>query len=185
MGQRLSSGPVPRLPAGLNLTAGGVLSGTPTSTGTSSILITLTDAAGATTSATFSLSVYSQLTISSVSPLPAGAVNSAYSFTFSAGGGSGSYTWSISGSVPPGLSLNPSSGVLSGTPTAVGTSGFVIAVRDGSGITRGSFALTINAGLSISSASPLATGEVSRPYSFTFTGSRRLWFLQLVTTFGL
>ncbi|MDQ2774582.1 MAG: putative Ig domain-containing protein, partial [Acidobacteriota bacterium] len=159
------------LPAGLTLSSGGVVSGTPTSTGTSSISITLTDAAGATTSASFSLSVYSQLTISSVSPLPAGAVNSPYTFTFSAGGGSGSYTWSMSGSLPAGLSLNASSGILSGTPTAAGTSSFGIIVQDGSGTARGSFALTVNSGLSIISTSPLSTGEVSRPYSFTFTGT--------------
>ncbi len=56
------------LPAGLNLSTGGVLSGTPTSAGTSSVGVTLTDAAGATASATFSLSVYSQLTIAAFRP---------------------------------------------------------------------------------------------------------------------
>ncbi len=100
------------LPAGLNLTTAGLLSGSPTSAGTSNIVITLTDAAGATASGNFSLTVVSGLAIASTSPLPTGTVGSSYSFTFQASGGSGSYTWSVaSGSLPAGLSLNASSGL--------------------------------------------------------------------------
>ncbi|MDQ2777655.1 MAG: putative Ig domain-containing protein, partial [Acidobacteriota bacterium] len=161
------------LPAGLSVSSAGVLSGTPTSTGTSTISITVTDAVGATASATFPLSVYSQLTISSASPLPVGTVSSAYNFAFQAGGGTGQYTWSISsGSLPGGLALAASTGIVSGTPSATGTANFVVTVHDGSGGTAtGSFALTINSGLSITSNSPLAQGEVSRPYSVTFAGT--------------
>src|SRR5271166_530280 len=52
--------------------------------------------------------------------LPGGVVNQNYSAILSAIGGTGAYTWSISsGSLPPGLTLNSSQGVISGTPTAV------------------------------------------------------------------
>ncbi len=56
-------------------------------------------------------------------------VNTAYSQSLSAGGGSGNYTWSItSGALPAGLTL--SGNVISGTPTATGTFNFTIDVTD-------------------------------------------------------
>ena len=55
--------------------------------------------------------------------LPGGAVNVSYSATLTASGGTTPYTWSIaSGALPTGLSLNASTGAITGTPTATGTS---------------------------------------------------------------
>src|SRR5207253_760596 len=53
--------------------------------------------------------------------LPVGSVGIPYSATFTATGGTGSYTWSLTQPAPPGLSLHPSTGVFSGTPTARGS----------------------------------------------------------------
>ena len=64
--------------------------------------------------------------------LPNGALNVAYSATLQASGGTGSYTWSESGALPPGLSLNTSTGVISGTDTTTaGTYPFTVSVTDG------------------------------------------------------
>lgn len=65
-----------------------------------------------------------------VSGTPAGAiVNTSYSHTFSASGGSSPYTWSlVSGTLPTGLTLS-SAGVLSGTPTVTNGSGVSVTVR--------------------------------------------------------
>ena len=65
--------------------------------------------------------------------LPGGTVGVPYSQTFQASGGSGSYTsWSInSGSLPPGLLLH-NGNIISGTPSATGTSTFTVQVNDGS-----------------------------------------------------
>ncbi len=63
--------------------------------------------------------------------LPAGAVNSAYSVTLKAAGGLSPYTWAVTtGSLPAGLSLNSSTGTISGTPTAAGAPSFTITVTD-------------------------------------------------------
>jgi hypothetical protein len=52
--------------------------------------------------------------------LPNAVVGTAYSTTLAASGGTTPYAWSIlSGALPAGLSLNASTGVISGTPTAV------------------------------------------------------------------
>jgi len=60
-----------------------------------------------------------------------GALNASYSATLTASGGTLPYTWSIaSGSLPTGLSLNSSTGTISGTPTATGTFNFIARVTD-------------------------------------------------------
>ena len=64
------------------------------------------------------------------SPLPNATVNAPYTQTFTAIGGFPPYTWSLAtGSLPSGLSLS-SSGVLSGTPTQMGTVTFDVSVGD-------------------------------------------------------
>jgi len=72
-----------------------------------------------------------QLTVTTQS-LPSGTLGSAYSQTLSASGGVTPYTWSITaGALPAGLSLAPSTGVISGTPTGTaGTSTFTVKVTD-------------------------------------------------------
>ena len=63
--------------------------------------------------------------------LPAGTVSVAYTATLTAGGGALPYTWSmISGTLPSGLMLHTNSGAISGTPSATGTFGFTVQVRD-------------------------------------------------------
>ena len=62
---------------------------------------------------------------------PAGEVNTAYSDTLTASGGTTPYTWSVrSGGLPAGITLDPSTGVLAGTPTVAGTFGFTVQVTD-------------------------------------------------------
>lgn len=91
--------------------------------------------------------------------LPSGTKNVPYSFTLLAMGGDNNYTWSVSvGSLPTGLSLNASTGVISGTPSGSGTSNFTIHVHDGEGTPQ-----TANLPTSIYiSPGPTATGFGTR-----------------------
>ena len=107
------------LPAGLTITSGGLISGIPTTTGTFSVSVTLTDASGAQANAALAVTIRQQIGIApATASLPAWTVNRTYPPTaITATGGSGTYSWGATG-LPAGLSINGSNGVISGTPTA-------------------------------------------------------------------
>jgi parallel beta-helix repeat protein len=123
------------LPSWLSLNSTtGALSGTPSTTGSYSFTIKAADTSNTslTGSKAFTLTVGAASSlIVSPATLANATANSAYSATLSATGGSGSYTFSVSaGSLPSWLSLNSSTGVLSGTPTASGSATFTLKAKD-------------------------------------------------------
>lgn len=62
---------------------------------------------------------------------PSGILGFPYTHSFGLTGGTAPFTWSVSaGTLPPGLSLNPSLGIVSGLPTQTGTFTFTIEVTD-------------------------------------------------------
>ena len=70
------------------------------------------------------------LTVTTTS-LPAAAGGQPYSASLAAVNGVAPYSWSVSsGSLPPGLTLNSSTGQISGTPDVAGTYSFTVTVKD-------------------------------------------------------
>lgn len=129
------------LPTGLSLASNGVLSGTPSATGSFTFEVTATDTSSSSGAKSFTVNVANPVTVST-SSLPGATLNSAYSQSLAASGGTSTYTWSVtSGSLPTGLTLS-SGGALSGTPTVGGTFNFTVTATDGAGRT-GSKALSI------------------------------------------
>jgi len=101
-----------------------VLGGTTTQPGTFNFTIQVTDTPGDTASQAVALNVSGAIGITcnscfaGTTTLPAGTPGSPYMATFTAVGGIAPYTWSItSGTLPAGLSINASTGTISGTPT--------------------------------------------------------------------
>jgi len=130
------------LPAGLTLNPAGVISGTPTAAGTTTVTTKVTDSTGATKTKVFALDISGvspplhpppppqSLTITTTG-LPSGIVGTAYTATGAATGGTGNKIWSVSsGALPAGLTLDPGTGVISGTPTTPGTSPVTLRVED-------------------------------------------------------
>ncbi|MBB5339847.1 beta strand repeat-containing protein [Tunturiibacter gelidoferens] len=167
------------LPAGLSLSAGtGVISGTPTANGTSNITATVTDASNPaqSKSVAVSLVIAPPALLLTTTSLPAGTQNTSYSKTLTATGGTAPYSWSIvSGSLPAGLSLSASTGIISGTPTASGSFSITVAVKDSSSTQQtanGAFTFNIAPpALIITSSSTLASGTANKSYSATLTAS--------------
>src|SRR5579864_1683757 len=99
----------------------------------------------------------------SISPqsLPYGALGSNYNAQLTATNGSGSYQWSVSqGSLPPGLTLDPNKGTISGTPNTGGTYQFTVKVQDTQTGQAASQAYTVGI-LNITNTSPLPGGTTS------------------------
>jgi 6-phosphogluconolactonase (cycloisomerase 2 family) len=130
------------LPAGVTFSPQGVLSGTPTTTGSFPLTFTVTDSSTPTKTASrnFILTVTSGpvVLVITTSTLPGGTANTPYAANISSTGGVLPIGFAVtSGALPPGLSLAlaatpPQTATLSGTPTTTGTFTFVVTATDAS-----------------------------------------------------
>jgi hypothetical protein len=125
------------LPAGLTLnTSTGVISGTPTTAGTSNFTVKVVDANGKSDTDTCSIQVIAPAVNLDCGPCSGSktTVGASYSADMKVTGGKGPYTFSIiKGSLPPGVTLNSSTGHLGGTPATAGTYTFTSKVVDANG----------------------------------------------------
>jgi large repetitive protein len=146
-----------QLPPGLTLQtdpccgpryANNQLAGTPTTAGTYTFTMQVSDYDGQQATQQFSLTIYPPLQVSTT-PLPAGTVGVAYSRDLPAHGGAPPYNWYVVNELPPGLTLGTtapgSDNVLTGTPTKAGTFSFPMEVEDSQGNTAtGTVTVTIH-----------------------------------------
>nr|WP_115678387.1 putative Ig domain-containing protein [Cupriavidus neocaledonicus] len=158
------------LPAGMSLSAGGVLSGTPTAGGTHNFTVSATDSSTGTGpyagSRAYTLTVSAPALSLSPASLQAPVAGVAYSQAFTASGGTAPYTFAVAaGTLPAGLSLNTATGVLSGTPSAAGSHTFTVRVTDSSTGTGAPYSIsrvyTLATGQGMPSAPPVAVTTLS------------------------
>ena len=127
----------------------GLISGTPTTSGTSSVTVTATDTTGASGNAPFSWTVNPQSgnTVTVTNPgSQTSTVGTAVSLQMQATDSQSgqTFTWSGSG-LPAGLSINSSSGLISGTPTTSRTSSVTVTATDTTGASGNArFSWTVN-----------------------------------------
>ena len=131
------------MPPGLTLSAGGVLSGTPTTVGSYIFCADVTDNLGVFNSGPVTIAI-APATLTITAPPAAPHVGQAYSGLFTVTGGTNPYHWALaSGSLPPGLTFDKF-GHLTGTPTTAGAYTFTVQVTDLAGSTASATAtLTI------------------------------------------
>jgi large repetitive protein len=161
------------LPTGLSFsTTTGAVSGTPTVTSEdTAYTVTVTDADKATAMATFSLAVNAPVIAIAPATLPAATAETPYSQTLTATGGTAPYTFTETGSLPTGILLNSTTGVLSGTPTATGPFSFTVTATDKNNFTgMGTYTLTVNAPVIAVAPTTLMSPTVGVAYSQTLTG---------------
>ncbi len=161
------------LPAGLSFnTSTGLISGTPTASGTFPYTVQLVDSSAVpftvTEQETIVVETAGAAPVMLTGNPPAGAVGTPYSTAFTATGGTTPYTFTqLSGALPPGLTLSPA-GVLSGTPTAIGVSVFTVQVADEVGTkVSASFSVTITAAPPTLTLTGPPAGTVGVVYSGT------------------
>ena len=183
------------LPPGLSLSKSGVLSGTPTTAGTYKFWVELSDEDPPSAAwclpkkaqREFQITIEPRILVTTESAGP-GTLGVPYSQTLTAvmktgpdstAPPSSPLTWTLSGgALPPGIGLDASTGLLTGTPTAEGSFGFTVkaAMPDGRSDTK-SLTIVVRQALAVAASKPLATSpaptawEVSVPFSAKLTPS--------------
>lgn len=151
----------------------GIISGTPTSLGTTNVLLGAANGAG-TGNATLVITVGAAGVAPVVANVPltaAGTVGSLFTFTIYATGLPTHFTASP---LPPGLVIAAATGVISGTPTAFGTTNVLLGAGNASGVGNATLVVTVApAGAApVITNLPLASaGTLGIPFSFTITAT--------------
>ncbi|PLP99496.1 autotransporter domain-containing protein [Cupriavidus pauculus] len=164
------------LPAGLTLSSGGTISGTPTAGGTYVFTITARDNNGFTGARAYTMTLGAPTIAIRPATWPAATVGAAYTQTVSASGGTGPYSFTVtSGTLPAGLTLS-TAGAISGTPTAGGTYNFTVTATDSTGgagpyVGSQAYSLTVGAATLTLTPSVLPAPTISTAYNSTFSAS--------------
>jgi hypothetical protein len=160
------------LPTGLSLSSAGVISGTPTTAQTLTFTVRVTDA---TTSLTadqvLALTINASYTAPTITTTTLTNATQSVPYppvTLAVTNGLAPFTWSVSaGTLPAGLTLNPDTGVLSGTPSTVGANTFTVMVTDDlNGTDTQALSLTV-AGVTLPCGRPI---KLNGQMIFTFKG---------------
>jgi hypothetical protein len=155
------------LPTGLSLT-GATISGTPTQTGTFPVTINATNGAGTGSQAL-------TITINLVAPVITSANtangNGGQAFNYQITAGNLPASYSVTGALPSGLSVNPGTGLISGTPTVNGTFNVTINATNGAGTGSQALAIVLTAITPVITSPAAAAGQAGVPFSYTITAN--------------
>jgi hypothetical protein len=175
------------LPGGISLNTSGLLSGTPTSTGSYSFNLTVTDHSNLVGTLGYNLPVSAptmQVTASAGNPTSV-AYGGSYSGQFTASGGTAPYTYSIaSGSLPPGLSISPSTGAVTGSTTQAGHYSFTVSALDSSTGPGSPFSSQVSFSITVTQLTPTLKLSLASGSQSTFTDNAVTFDATVTATIG-
>ncbi len=158
------------LPVGLVIdTSTGLISGTPTTVGTMDALVSANNGTG-TGSSTVAFTIDAGSVPAITSALTAlGAVGQAFNYQITATGTPTGYGVDV---LPAGLAIDPATGLISGTPTTIGTTESLLSATNGTGTGSSTVAFTIDPGMMPIITSPSAAiGAVSQAFNYQITAT--------------
>ena len=151
------------LPAGLTLSVGGLLTGTPTISGDATFTVVADNGISpAAMGSAHTVTVSGAPLLTAETP-PSAIAGVPYSYTFTASGNPAPSFAVTAGALPPGLTLAPT-GVLAGTPTAAGESTFAVTAANGTSASAVSSPMTLLVNVGVPSSvvvTPQAPGSMS------------------------
>lgn len=156
------------LPAGVTInTSTGVISGTPTTAGTYTASISATNTGGTGTQ-NVTITVAPPVPVVTSSSTATGVTGSAFSYSITASGSPTSYAVT---NIPAGLSINTSTGVISGTPTTAGTFTDTLKATNITGTGKEVLVITITLPTPVVSGSAAVSATVGASFSYSITAS--------------
>ncbi len=174
VGDTFALAPKNVLPTGLKLNGvTGAITGTPSKAGTYHFTVIATSSVGATTVAVklpYAIVIDPALKFATtkLAAWTAGATGYDQTLALAANAGTGAVTFAVTSAkgLPAGLTLDPTSGTITGTPTVAGTFHFTITATDGVGATAAhAFTITINKLITLS-PTDLPNGSASPAKSY-------------------
>src|SRR5437764_2156994 len=157
------------LPAGLSVnTSTGLISGTPTTAGTYSVSISATNSSG-TGSATLTLTIKPPPPVITSATTASGTVGVAFSYQITATNNPTSFNAT---GLPAGLTVNTSTGLISGTPTTTGTYSVTISATNAAGTGSATLTLSVvNPPPPIITSATTSTGQVGVAFSYQISAT--------------
>ena len=162
-------------PVGLSLNAAtGVLSGAPTVTGTSTFTVSAANGRGSpAVTPPISVRVSPPIVFTAAAPPASATVGTPFTYTFAAAGLPPPTYVVASGALPPGLGLDPATGVLSGAPSSFGQFSFSVTASNGAAnpLTTPMLAIDVLAAPVFTASSPPTPATVDAAYGYTFAAT--------------
>ncbi|MBK9169618.1 MAG: putative Ig domain-containing protein [Bryobacterales bacterium] len=173
------------LPPGLTLSAGGLIAGTPTTVGTFPFAVTVTDSENDTALAECSITISSDAPpLTAACAVNPGQASVPFSGAVVVSGGEPGYTFAVTGgTVPGGLTLNPATGAIGGTPDGPGFSVFDVTVTDSAGTTATARCTVPVDATPVVPACAAGPGTVGAPYQgrVSVTGGQQPFLFEVIS----